>query len=191
MLVLVVLIAIINSFQTTLSSAQTQNRFSDLSRQSENTLMALLYNPGNTTDRNTAWEKQGTLTDVNRIGLAKSPLLLSEAKVRKFKEWADGTDYNYNKLGQKMGLGNYEYSVTIFVNDPLCPERRIIVKDSLNHNSAYNEMGYTPTDISAFALNLDRSATLDSGFFYSDCGGIDYNISNDPVMVRMKVYAKQ
>ncbi len=188
MLVLVVMIAIMNSFQVTLSSAQTQNRFSDLSRQSENALMTLLYSPGSTTDRNTAWEKQGTLTDVNRIGLAKSPLLLSEAKVRKFKEWADGPDYN--ALSQKLGLGNFDFSVTLFVDDPLCPNQRRIVADSRPSHNSYDQMGMdAPTDISVFALNMDRSAAMDSGF-YSDCGG-DHYISNDPVMVRLRVYAKQ
>ncbi len=186
MLVLVVMIAIMNSFQVTLSSVQTQNRFSDLLQQSEDALQTLLYSQGITTDKNTLWEMQAKPTNVNRIGLAKSPLLLSEAKVRKFKEWADGPEYN--ALSQKLGLGNYDFSITIFVNDPLCSERRI-VKDSLNHKS-YDQMGMdAPTDISVFALNMDRSAAMDSGF-YSGCGGGHY-ISNDPVMVRLRVYAKQ
>lgn len=196
MLVLVVLIAIMNSFQVTLSSIQTQNRFLDLSQQSGDALQALLYNPGSTTDRNTLWEKQAALTDVNRIGLAKSPLLLSEAKVRKFREWADGLDYN--ALSQKMGLGNYDFSVTLFVNDPICQEQRVIVQDSLNYGSCgltgngswYDQMGMdTPGNISVLSLALDRSAALDTGFFCG-CGGKSYYISNDPVMVRLKVYAR-
>jgi type II secretory pathway pseudopilin PulG len=193
MLVLVVLVAILNSFQNTFSNAQSQSRFAEFSRQSDDALQALLNNPGITTDNNSLWEKQASPADVNRIGLASSPLLLSEEKVRKFKDWTNTENPDYNVLSQKLGLGNYDFSVTISVADPNCPQSqtRLAVCDSQNHSSCYDGMGFTPENdlVTGFAITLNRSATMDSG--YVSCSPSQgYNISNAAIMVRLKVYAK-
>lgn len=192
MLVLVVIVAIVNAFQTTFSNAQSQNRFTDLSQQSEILLQTLVRTTGLTADRNSQWEKQGTLADVNRIGLAKIPLVLSEEKVRKFQAWADNpTDYNL--LLQKMGLGNFDFSVTLFVVDP-DPDssKKHSVCDSGNHDNCYTEMGFdTPAvagDIRNFSISLERSAVLDSGSYFDEDRWVD--ISNGPIMVWVRVYAK-
>lgn len=187
MLVLVVIIAILNSLQVTFSNVQSQGRFSDISRLSGNALQTLIRSPGMTKDKNSSWENQTTTRDINQFGLAKMPLVLSEIKVRKFKVWTKSTDYTI--VAQKLGLGNYDFSLMLYVKDPNNPTWLYVIKDSQNHDSPYSGMGTDPTSTNYTAITLERSAILDSGFFTT--GTKDYNISNEPIMVRLRVYAKQ
>lgn len=187
MLVLAIVIAIINSFNVAYSSAQSQDAFEEMKQRSDNALNVLITKQGFDKNRSGSWEDVSGIADVNQIGLARLPFLLSEAKIRKFRGWAEGNEYA--ALKEKLGLGNYDFSVTIYVPDNNMFGVFHIVQDSSNHQVFYQDMGQDPENgMYKTVLTLEKNVDLESGTILD---GEYKNIFNAPAIVRMKVYEKQ
>ncbi|MBU0636150.1 hypothetical protein KKE06_03935 [Candidatus Micrarchaeota archaeon] len=192
LLVLIVLIAILNSFESTFSSAQAQGQFVEIQQASARALQGLIRTTGLTTEQKSAWEEDAiSIENVQTIGLAKRPSVLSEAKLLKFLEFANfdsETPESYYKTKEKIGLGKYDFSVSVLVREGV-RDKEVKAQTS----ESFLEMGKSDADMKGIGFSsiiIERAVLLDAGK-YNSSEGEEKIINYDPVIFRLKVYASQ
>lgn len=208
-LVLILLVAITSSFAATYTSGETGRQISALSQAANLALDGLMRNPGSL-----GWENQTDLTGISSIGIAKQPFVLSESKIKKLKEFscfydgthqpdgcpAGGSNDNYYRVKQLMGLELYDFFLRVTIRDP-CTETvpthftDFSVKSS--DGVLFDNIGRDPvTDAvkNSSIVVISRAAILDSGT--ADTAPICPNhptgrLMNAPVVVELRVFAKK
>lgn len=196
LLVLVVIIAVLNSFESSFKGAESQGQFAELRQESERSLQRLIRVTGLTVTQEKDWENSETIDEVEELGLARNPLVLSEEKIRRFVFFADfdidnpESQENYQKSKEKIGLGKYDFSFSVLVRENGVTHP---VKDS-ETGEAFLEIGKTLDEVQPrggglSSIVLERAVVLDSGSFQR--GTENVNINYDSIIVRLRVYARQ
>lgn len=190
LLMLVVIIAVLNSFEFAFRETQYQGTFAELQQAGERALETLVRNTGKTMDGETNWETAGTIDEIQEFGLASSPLVLSEAKILKFQTFAENPD-NYNKTKEKIGLGAFDFSISLYVLDEQGTKNYI--RSSSSSDLFFSEIGKDYLDLLQerrfSAIALERAVVLNSGQVQWE--GQYKQIYFEPVILELKVYGYQ
>lgn len=188
LLVLAMLAAVANSFEGTFRIAQTQGQMAQAFDQADRLLVQLLRSPGNTLQGTTDWETETDYRQVESVGLASQPLVVSAAKLRALKQWA-ATPEGYQQLRETLRIGDADFSISVLVN-----ENGFVhpVRDKTENGTVFLEIGKPFFEIAQqrkpyVSLVVERAVILDYGH-YQDFAGKIVPIDASGVIVRMKVY---